>query len=370
MRYYLIAGEKSGDMHGGRLIQALRELDKQAVCRGWGGGCMEQAGAEVVVPYSKLAAMGLPIAQVFGKLIRYIQYCKRDLLQFKPDAVILIDYAGFNLRMAKFAKLQGFKVFYYIPPKVWAWNPSRIHQLKAYVDWIYTIFPFEKEFYAKNDCHHVTYVGNASLEEVMLYCQQDALPPFHTGSQPMIALLPGSRPQEVKRILPIMLSVVPRLPHYQFTVAAVSELPRELYQSATRTPRVQVIYDQTYAILSQASAAIVTSGTATLEAALLNVPQVVVYQTDRLTYLIAKHLVKLSYISLVNILAEKEIARELIQHQLTTDNLLGAIEEVIHDTAFRQQQIASYQTIRAKLGENKASIYTAQSIVKYVLETT
>jgi lipid-A-disaccharide synthase len=366
MRYYIIAGEKSGDMHGGRLIQALRQVDKQAIYRGWGGSQMEQAGAELVVHYRELAVMGFNIAKSLFKFIEYLKYCKKDILQFKPDAVILIDYAGFNLRIAKFAKSQGLKVLYYIPPKVWAWNSRRVHQLKDYVDWIYAIFPFEKDFYAQYNCHHVTYVGNPSVEEVALYHQQHVAP--KPATKRMIGLLPGSRPQEIRRLLPTMLTLIPHLPDYQFVVAAVSELPQELYQLAIDTPGVQVIYDQTYAILSRASAAIVASGTATLETALFQVPQVVVYQTDRFTYFIAKYLVKLRYISLVNILAGKEVVRELIQHQLTTKNLLKTMEEIIYNTAFRQEQLESYEAIIDSLGEQKASISTAQSIVKHLLE--
>ncbi len=368
MRYYIIAGEKSGDIHGGILIQALRQLDKQAICRGWGGDYMEQAGAELVVHYRELAIMGLNMVGSLGKLMRYLQHCKKDILLFQPDAVILIDYAGFNLRIAKFTKTQHIKTFYYIPPKVWAWNSRRAHQLKAYVDWIYTIFPFEKDFYVKYNCHNVTYVGNPSVEEVALYHQQHVVSKPATATKPIIALLPGSRPQEIRRILPTMLALIPHLPDYQFVVAAVSELRQELYQIAIETVGVQVIYDQTYDILSRASTAIVASGTATLETALFKVPQVVVYQTDRLTYFIAKHLVKLRYISLVNILAGKEVVRELIQHQLTTKNLLKAMEEIIYNTDFRQEQLGNYAAIRDSLGEQKASIYTAQSIVKHLLE--
>lgn len=361
MRYYIIAGEKSGDMHGGKFLQALRQLDKQAICRGWGGNHMEQAGAELVVHYSELAVMGLNIGRSLRKLMRYLQYCKKDMLQFKPDAIILIDYAGFNLRIAKFAKSQGLKVFYYIPPKIWAWNSKRVYQLKTYVDWIYTIFPFEKDFYAQYNCHNVTYVGNPSVEEVALYHQQHILDP---ATKPIIALLPGSRAQEIKRILPIMLSLVPQLPGYQFIVAAVSELSQELYQSAIETPGVQIIYDQTYAILSRATAAIVTSGTATLETALFKVPQVVVYKTDWLTYRLAKWLIKLPYISLVNILAGKEVVRELIQDQLTTTNLLHTLNEVIHPTTWRNQQLAGYEVISNKLGKSHAAEKVAQRIVQ------
>lgn len=367
MRYYIITGEKSGDIHGSKLIQGLRKLDKQAICRGWGGSHMEQAGAELVAHYSKLAVMGLNIVKKLFKLIGYLQYCKKDILQFKPDAVILIDYGGFNLRIAKFAKLQGLRVFYYIPPKVWAWKAQRIYQLKAYVDWIYTIFPFEKEFYAKHDCHHVTYVGNPSIEEVTLYQQQHIVSPPHTAIKPMIALLPGSRLQEVKRMLPIMLSIVPQLLEYQFIVAAVSGLPPEVYQSASKTPGVKVLYDQPYDILSCASAAIVTSGTATLETALFRVPQVVVYQTDRFTYLLAKRLVKLRYISLVNILANKEVVRELIQQQLTKKNLLEATTEILHYPGLKQKQLVDYEAISLQLGAQQASMQTAASIFQYLL---
>ncbi|OJW71555.1 MAG: lipid-A-disaccharide synthase [Candidatus Amoebophilus sp. 36-38] len=365
MRYYIIAGEKSGDIYGSRLAQALQQIDPKAVCRGWGGNQMQQAGIELVVHYRELAVMGLRFLGIFRKLYTYLKYCQKDIAAFNPDAVILIDYSGFNLRIAKFAKKKHIKTFYYISPKLWAWNASRIHTIKAYVDRIFSIFPFEKKFYEQYDYQAVTYVGNPLLEEIESYKKD---PYFiannHLDKRPIIALLPGSRIQEISSLLPIMLTLAPSLPGYQFIVAAISELPPHLYLPVEHIPNVRIVYDRMHDVLAHAHLAIVTSGTATLETAYLNVPQVVIYKTDRFTYHIAKWLVKLRYISLVNILAEKEVIRELIQDKLTPITLLHAVNELINAPDCREKQLASYESIRNLLGKDKASTNVAYQIVE------
>jgi lipid-A-disaccharide synthase len=364
MRYYIIAGEKSGDMYGGRLVTALRQLDNQALCRGYGGNCMQQAGVDLVAHYQELAVMGIGFFQSFIKLYKHLKHCKKDIEQFQPDAVIFIDYAGFNLRIAKFAKGKHMKTFYYISPKLWAWNVKRVQTIKAYVDQIFSIFPFEKDFYKQYNYHTVEYVGNPLIEEVKLYNKD---PKFiynnSLDKRPIIALLPGSRIQEIVRLLPVMLTLVPKLPAYQFIIAGISELPTQLYKPA-QLQGVTIVYDKVQDILTHASIAIVTSGTATLETAYLNIPQVVVYKTDLLTYTFAKWLVKLHYISLVNILSRKEVVRELIQEKLTPDSLLNAVNDLITDSDLKHKQLASYKDIKNLLGDHEASKNTANSIIR------
>ncbi len=366
MRYYLIAGEKSGDIYGGRLMQAIKKEDPQAAFRFFGGDCMQASGGTLVKSYTELAFMGLDFVGSLKKIYRYLQYCKKDILAFQPDALILIDYAGFNLRITQFAKKHRIKTFYYISPKIWAWNSGRIHRIKAYVDKMFTILPFETEFYQKYD-YQVAYVGNPVIEQIRSHVPH---PNFRSINQldhrPMIALLPGSRIQEVKRTLPTMLAIVSSLPSYQFVLAAMSELPAKLYQQASQTPGVKLVYNQTYDLLANAYAAVVSSGTATLEAACFQVPQVVVYKTHFLTYTLAKWLIKLPYISLVNILAGQEAVKELIQHQLTPKNLLQALQASLCHKPTRDLQLACYQQIIQSLGEQEASKTTAQLIVSYL----
>ncbi len=367
MRYYLIAGEKSGDVHAGKLMQALQTCDQTVVARGIGGGHMQRAGVQLLVHYKQLTFMGFNITKLFKTLRTYLTHCKQDILIFQPDAVILVDYAGFNFRIAKFAKAHHLKVFYYIPPKVWAWHTQRINTLKAYVDWIYTILPFEKAFYQKHNVTNVTYVGHPSLEDIATYQQTIPMPRLDDAvSTASIALLPGSRPQEVKKILPTMLAIVNKLPTCQFVVGAVSELPVDLYQAAKDTPGVEVVYDRTYHILSHASVAVVASGTATLEAACLKVPQIVVYKTDPLTYWIAKHVLKVKYIAIVNILADKAIVPELIQHAYTAKQLLHTLEHILQHPDTREKQLSHYAHILNTLDKYNTSMRTAKHIVNYL----
>lgn len=367
MRYYLIAGEKSGDVHAGKLMQVLQTCDQAVVARGIGGAHMERAGVQLLVHYNQLTFIGFNIAKLFKTLRTYLKHCKQDILTFHPHVVILVDYAGFNLRIAKFAKAHRMKVFYYIPPKVWAWHTQRINTLKTYVDWIYTTLPFEKVFYQKHNVINVTYVGHPSLEDIAAYQQTMPMPSLDAvASTERIALLPGSRPQEVKKILPTMLAIVNKLPTYQFLVGAVSELPAALYQEAKDTPRVEVVYDQQYHLLAHASVAVVASGTATLEAACLKVPQIVVYKTDPLTYWIAKHVLKVKHISLVNILAEKAIVPELIQHAYSPKQLLHTLEHILQHPDTREKQRCHYAHILSILGQHNTSMRTAKHILNYM----
>ncbi|MCG8340687.1 MAG: lipid-A-disaccharide synthase [Cytophagales bacterium] len=364
MRYYIIAGEKSGDIHGGNLIQALKKEDPQADIRCWGGECMEKAGGKLVVHYCNLAFMGFVLN--LRKIFKYFHRCKKDLLAYQPDVLILIDYGGFNMWMARFAKQHHIKTFYYISPKVWAWNQSRAYKVKAYVDRMFTILPFEKDFYKKYD-YEVDFVGNPLVDEVNRHTiNPNFLVENKLEGKPVIALLPGSRLQEVKKILPVMLSIVPTFQDYHFAVAAVKNLPAELYKAAERTPGVQVIYEQTYDLLAHAYAAVVTSGTATLETALFEVPQVVGYITGKINYLLSRLFIKLNYVSLVNIVAGKEVVKELLQHDFNTNDLTEELKQLTENVASRSLQIKNYQKIKQMIGNDHASEKTAKLMVKYL----
>lgn len=315
MRYYIIAGERSGDLHGGNLVKSLRKHDADAVIRGFGGEHMEKAGVELAVHYEEMAFMG--IFEVFSNLrtiTRYIRLCKEDINAFNPDVIILIDYGGFNRRIAHFGRVHHYKVFYYIPPKVWAWYQRRARELKRNVDRLFVILPFEKDFYKKYNWD-VDYVGNPVVDAVKAYESDASFTEklaLSNPNVPLIALLPGSRKQELARIIPLMADVVKRQPAYHFVVAAVDNLPPALYDPIKSLPNVSFVYNKTYDLLQHAQAAIVTSGTATLETALFHVPQVVVYRPGAMTFHILKRLINVPYISLVNLIAGREVVKELI----------------------------------------------------------
>jgi len=366
MRYYIIAGEKSGDIYAGQLIEALKHVDQEATFEGIGGSCMAQAGAKLNINHKELSIIGVGFLFKIWKFYGYFKKCKKKIKQFCPDALILIDYAGFNLRIAKFAKKQNIKIFYYISPKIWAWNRNRIHVIKAYVDHLFCIFNFEKDFYAYHQYYNVDYVGHPLVKLVRNY-----EPPVNFLStyaldtkRPIIALLPGSRFQEIKRILPKMLAMATHCSDYQFAIAAVSEMPQTLYQFAEGVDNVCLVYDQLYGLLSYATAAVTASGTATLEVALFNVPQVVVYQVDWLTYKLAQCLLKIPFISLVNILAQQVLVRELIQHELTLPNLVKALDEITSNTPFKAKQLLGYQQFIQSLETVSTAHQVAQRIVQ------
>jgi lipid-A-disaccharide synthase len=363
MKYYLIAGERSGDLHAANLMHSLKKLDPQANFRGMGGDYMEQEGLSSAIHYNKLAVMGfLEVVIGFRKVLKTFSLIKRDLLAFKPDALILVDYGGFNMKVAKFAKANGIIVHYYIPPKVWAWNQKRAYTLKKAVDHLYSILPFEKEFFKKFDWD-IRYVGNPLLDEIGKFKPHDF---FHQkneiGYNPVIALLPGSRKQEVEKMLDVMLEIAPQYQHCQFIIAGVRNLDPQIYQKA-QTAGIKVIYDQTYDLLHHANAAIVTSGTATLETALFRVPQVVVYKTSSISYHIAKHLIRVPFISLVNLIAEKEVVKELIQEDYSVAKVKSELNAMLGYAERKREILEGYTLVRERLGEGKASDQTAQLIV-------
>ncbi len=357
MRYYVIAGEASGDLYGAKLLEGLKSEDAQADFRIWGGDLMEAQGVTLIKHYRDLAFMGfVEVAKNIRTIRRNMQFCKADILQYQADVLILIDYPGFNLRIADWAKKQDIRVFYYISPTVWAWHRSRIKQIKQSVERLFVIFPFEPEFFQEHD-YAVDYAGHPLLDVVNDFEKNlDFRAENGLSDLPIIALLPGSRVQEIKRMLGVMLQMLPRFPEHQFVIAAAPAMDKVLYEEILQesgfplSERLHLVYNQTYDILSEARAALVTSGTATVETALFNVPQVVCYKTNFLTYQIARRLVDLSHIGMVNIIAKKTVAEELIQHELNPERLeteLGRILEAAH----RQRIHSDYAAIRTQLGE-------------------
>ena len=370
MRYYLIAGEASGDLHGSYLINALKRNDPQADFRCWGGDLMAAAGADVQKHYRELAFMGfVEVLMNIRTILGNFKVCKADVLAYKPDVLILIDYPGFNLRMAKWAKAQGIRVFYYISPQIWAWHTSRVHQIKANIDRMFVILPFEEAFYEKYDVK-VDYVGHPLLDVVQ---DQQADPAFRSknglSEAPIVALLPGSRKQEISRMLSVMLATARRFPDLQFVVAGAPSQDRsyyeELFSRYDVAANVSLVEGQTYALLQTAQAALVTSGTATLETALLKCPQIVCYRGSSISYAIAKRVIQVKYISLVNLIMDEELVLELIQKEFNVDQLSEALTHLLQ--APEQERLQKgYEVLHEKLGQGGAAERCAQLMVGYL----
>ncbi|WP_297335190.1 lipid-A-disaccharide synthase [Algoriphagus sp.] len=362
-RIYIISGERSGDLHASNLILALKERSPNLVFRGMGGSYSKQAGVELAVDYSEVALMGfLEVVLGFRKVLKYLNLIKSDILQYKPDAIILVDYGGFNMKIARFATQQQISVHYYIPPKVWAWNQKRAYKLKAFTNHIYSILPFEPDFFTRFDLE-VHYVGNPLLDEIRKFKPHDFFFQKNELSyQPIIALLPGSRKQEILGMLSRMVDLVSKFPHAQFVVAGVKSLDSSLYFSAQKVG-IKVVFDQTYDLLSHATAAVVTSGTATLETALFRVPQIVVYRTSSVSYAIAKNLIKVPFISLVNLIADKLVVKEFIQQDFSVHNLELELRQILSDPVYRGQMLQGYDWIKEKIGDQSASQKTAELVL-------
>jgi len=368
VKYYIIAGERSGDLHGSNLIKSIKGLQPDANFRGFGGDEMQKAGVSLSVHYRELAFMGfISLATSLYKIFQFISFCKKDILKFNPDAIILIDYGGFNMKIAKFAKAQGIPVFYYIPPKVWAWYNSRAWKLKARVDRIFVILPFEKDFFKKYDCE-VDYVGNPVLDAIKAFKPSKDFMSRHGLGQDkkLVALLPGSRKIELKLIVPLMAEIAAANTGVQFVVAAVSNLPKELYQALSGKENVKFVEEETYDLLSHADAAIVTSGTATLETGIFKVPQVVVYKTGALEYVIADYLVQVEHISLVNLIAGKEVIKELIQSEATRETIQDELTRLLNEINYRSAIRHEYDWIYKILDTGSASENTARLMVEYL----
>ena len=365
MKYYIIAGERSGDLHGSDLIRGIRKHDPDAQIRAWGGDMMQESGAEVVKHYRELAFMGFfEVVKDLPTILGFLSFCKKDIKNFQPDVVILIDYAGFNMRVAKFAKLNGFKTFYYISPKVWAWNQSRALKIKQFVDKMFVIFPFEKDFFKQYN-YEVEYVGNPLFDAIANFTPHENFrKSARLGQKPIIALLPGSRKQEVETMLGLMMSQVYEFPDYQFVIGAVSNLPKELYARWQSIFPVKIVVDEAYNLLSVADAALVTSGTATLETALFDVPQVVCYKGGWAAYQVFKRVIRVPFVSLVNLIADREVVKELLQYNLTKENLTQELTKITTNQTTRQNQLDGYLEIKNILGDEGASERVGKLMVK------
>ena len=361
MRYYLIAGEASGDLHGGNLIRELHKQDNAADVRCWGGDKMQAAGATLVKHYRDLAFMGfVEVIKHLRTIFRNIDFCKKDILAYQPDVLVLIDYPGFNMRIAQWAKQQGIKVVYYISPQVWAWKENRVKKIKRDVDKMLVILPFEVDFYNKWQ-YDTIYVGHPLVEVVR--AEKESVPVKKISDKPVIALLPGSRKQEISIKLPVMLQMTKHFPEYQFVVAGAPSQPDSLYNELIGDANVMLVRNETYNLLKQSSAALVTSGTATLETALFGVPQVVCYTGNPVSYWLATKLIKVKYISLVNLIMDKPVVTELIQHELNEERLKEELTALLQNTDKKTQLLEDYDILWHKLGDNPASQRAAAEII-------
>lgn len=371
MKYYIVAGEASGDLHASNLMKELKKIDKNAIFRGFGGNLMQEEGIILTKHYKDLAFMGLfEVLRNIRTILKNFSICKRDILDFQPDAVILVDYPGFNLRMAKFAKLNNFNVFYYISPKIWVWKSSRAKIIKQFVDKMFVIFPFEKDFYRKFD-YEVEYVGNplwdALQEEISENVDfQGFTKEFSLENKPIIALLPGSRRQEIKLLLPEMIKVVSQYNDFQFVIAASQSIERSFYEKFIETSKVYLVYNQTYKLLKHATAALVTSGTATLETALFEVPQAVCYKMNAATFRIGKLIIDVKFFSLPNIIMNQEIVKEFLQFDLA-EKMKNELDKILFDVHYRKEMLKNYKILKEKLGESGASQKTAEKIYSKIV---
>lgn len=365
MKYYLIAGEASGDLHGANLMKALKEEDPNADFRFWGGDLMKAVGGVEVKHYRDLAFMGFAeVLMNLGTILKNIKFCKKDIEQYAPDVIIFIDYPGFNLRIAKWARKKNYKTHYYISPQIWAWKEGRIKDIKRDIDEMYVILPFEKEFYEEKHNFPVHFVGHPLIDAI--YNRPQIAPDKFKDengldSRPIIALLPGSRKQEIKKMLEIMISVAKDFADYQFVIAGAPSQEQSFYESFLSTKNVHFVTNKTYDLLSISAAALVTSGTATLETALFKVPQVVCYKGNRISYEIAKRVIKLDYISLVNLILNKTAVTELIQNEFNTKRLKQSLANIL-DPQSREAIFLDYYNLEKKLGGRGASRNTAKLI--------
>jgi lipid-A-disaccharide synthase len=377
MKYYIIAGEASGDLHGGNLIREIKKKDNAAKIRGWGGSLMQDAGAEIVKDYRDLAFMGFTeVIRNLSTILKNIKFCKSDISAFKPDLVIFIDYPGFNLRIAEWAHKMGYKTVYYISPQVWAWKESRVKNIRTNIDRMLVILPFEKAFFKKWN-YETMYVGHPLVEVIERFkasTEAGSMPiiyvaggrPIQPGL-PLIALLPGSRKQEILKKLPVMLEASRAFPDYQFVVAEAPGLDSDFYDEILKNyPQAGRVRNQTYALLVHTQAACVTSGTATLETALFGVPEVICYKGSRISYQIAKRLIKVKYISLVNLIMDKPVVRELIQDEMNAANIVSELKNLLGDAKTRDRIQKDYSDLRSLLSQDgNASEKAAHLIVDF-----
>ncbi len=375
MKYYIIAGEASGDLHGSNLMKAILRCDPQAEIRFWGGDLMQSVGGTLVKHIRDLAFMGfVEVVANLRTVLKNIALCKKDIVDFHPDAVIFIDYPGFNLKIAKFTHAQGFKNFYYISPQVWAWKKGRIKTMRKVLDMMYVILPFEKPFYDRNNVQNVEFVGHPLLDAIAEFDKNAQLADdFRSRNsldeRPIIALMPGSRKMELRKMMPDMCQLAAQHYEYQFVIAGMKLLGSSMYTPYIHSDNVSIVYDQTYPLLKTAFAGVITSGTATLEAALFDLPLVVCYKANALSVFIAKRFAKVRYISLVNLIADKPVVKELIQNDLNANDLESEFRKITVDESYRQNLQHEYDLLKEQLGGVGASQRTVNSILAFLNNT-
>jgi lipid-A-disaccharide synthase len=374
MKYFIIAGEQSGDLHGSNLIRELLAADNNAEIVCWGGDLMEEAGAKLLKHYKKMAFMGfIAVLKNLGAISENLKQCRRHIDDYKPDVLIFIDYPGFNLRIAKWARKEGYKTFYYISPKLWAWNEGRAKQIKENIDRMFIIFPFEVDFYKKHGVD-VEYFGNPLKDETekrisSFRSREEIRKQLNLSEKPVIALLAGSRKHEIDLVLPQMLKVIEDFSDYHFVLAGVKNIPDEFYSKIIGDNNVTLIKEKTYEILYSSEAALVTSGTATLEAALHNTPQVVCYKGDFISMIIAWMVIKVKYISLVNLVMGSEVVTELVQYDLTHERIFKELKSILPGGDKREKLMSDYEALRTKLGPAGASGRIAREMVAELNES-
>ncbi|WBL21953.1 lipid-A-disaccharide synthase [Zunongwangia sp. HRR-M8] len=365
MKYYIIAGEASGDLHASNLMKSLKIIDPNAEFRFWGGDLMQAQGGTMVKHYRDLAFMGFAeVVMNLRTIMNNISICKKDITAYKPDALIFIDYPGFNLRIAKWSKEQGYANHFYISPQIWAWKENRIKAIKRDIDHMYVILPFEKEFYENKHDFPVNFVGHPLIDAIDNRKNTDVenfKKENNLDKRPIIALLPGSRKQEISKMLEVMLSITQDFKEYQFVIAGAPSQDPEFYQPYLKKTNINLVMNKTYDILSCAHAALVTSGTATLETALFKVPEVVCYKGSYISYHIAKRIINLDYISLVNLIMDREVVKELIQGEFNTDSLKEELHKILEEKN-RARLLKDYDQLEQKLGGTGASLETASLI--------
>jgi lipid-A-disaccharide synthase len=372
MKYYLIAGEASGDLHASNLIKSLKKTDPDASFRCFGGDLMKDAGALVFLHYREMALMGLmEVITKLGTIRKNKNACREDILHWNPDVLILVDYSGFNLPMARFAFKNKIPVIYYISPKLWAWAQWRVKTVRRYVKRMFVILPFEVAFYNKHNVN-AEYYGNPVLDSVAAFEEQEGKSEHIMAKaeidEPVIALLAGSRKQEISALLPEMLKIIPAFPGYKFVIAGAPSISPDFYSKFMDSYKVEIVYNQTYRLLHHSTAAVVTSGTATLETALLNVPEVVVYKTSPVTLFIGRFFVKVKFFSLVNLILDKEVVRELLQENLSEDISLE-LKRILHDKTYRQNMLDNFGKLRKILGTPGVADKVASRIYQIMKKT-
>lgn len=371
MKYFIIAGEASGDLHGSNLIKALKKEDPEAEFLAWGGDLMEGAGATILKHFKELAFMGfLVVIQNLRTILGNEKLCKSQIADFNPDAIIFIDYPGFNLRIAKWAKKNKFKTLYYISPKVWAWKQSRAKTIKKYIDKLYVIFPFEVPFYKEYD-YDVEFIGHPLMDAIAQFQNgSESIESFRKDHQlsdsPIISVLPGSRNDEIRHMLPTMLDTAKKFPEYQFVIAGAPSQNIAFYHQIAKSKNIKIVFGKTYELLNHSVAGLITSGTATLEAALFNVPQIVCYGGNQISYEIARRLIKVKYISLVNLVLDAEVVKEYIQGDLNLTNTTAELKRILFNEKYRQNMLNEYEALKRELGNAGASERTAKLMLKYL----